>query len=91
MIRQWNSRALSTSSPSPRYDPAASAAEDHNHALKVKALGTIADELAKIDAGGKAFFEAKAKTASDELSGGTDPFQQGQVRLFGMPIRQFRE
>jgi len=39
----------------------------------------------------KAFFEAKAKTASDELSGGTDPFQQGQVRLFGMPIRQFRE
>ena len=67
------------------------AAEDHDHALKVKALGTIADELAKIDAGGKAFFEAKAKTASDELSGGTDPFQQGQVRLFGMPIRQFRE
>ncbi|BCR81186.1 hypothetical protein [Arachnia rubra] len=57
----------------------------------MKALGTIADELAKIDAGGKAFFEAKAKTASDELSGGTDPFQQGQVRLFGMPIRQFRE
>lgn len=53
--------------------------EDHGHGstnphfwldptLEAKALGAIADELTKIDAGGKASFEANAKTVSDELS-----------------------